>query len=173
MMKLLAIGLVLIGCILGGIWLDEDQKKRIEELGKFIYLFELLKAEIDYRLTPLKEACLIVGKRTNNKSIDAVMISFAKSLEDKESVRVEEMWKNAINAQKQAFHLQAEDYKLLYSFGGACGYLDKNMEKRNIEMVLEQLRQSTKEAKEKYQKTSKLNRSLGVLVGLGLSIFLL
>lgn len=47
------------------------------------------------------------------------------------------------------------------------------MEKRNIEMVLEQLRQSTKEAKEKYQKTSKLNRSLGVLVGLGLSIFLL
>lgn len=172
-MKLLAIGLVLIGCIMGGVWLDEDQKKRIVELEKFIYLFELLKAEIDYRLTPLKEACLTVGKRTNNKSIEAVMIGFAKSLEDKESVRVEEMWEKAIDAQKQAFHLQEADYKLLYGFGGACGYLDKNMEKRNIEMILERLRQVTNEAKEKYQKTSKLNRSLGVLIGLGLSIFLL
>lgn len=172
-MKLLAIGLVLLGCTLGGIWLDEDQKKRIEELEKFIYLFELLKAEIDYRLTPLREACLIVGKKTNHKGIEGVMINFAKSLEDKESVSVEEMWEQAINAKKSAFHLQEEDYKLLYDFGGACGYLDKNMEKRNIEMVLDQLITKSKEAKVKYQKTSKLSRSLGVLVGLGLSIFLL
>lgn len=172
-MKLLAIGLVLIGCTMGGIWLDEDQKKRIQELEKFIYLFELLKAEIDYRLTPLKEACLIVGRKTNHKSIEGVMVHFAKSLEDKDSIRVEEMWERALKTRKGEFHLQEEDYQLLYSFGGACGYLDKNMEKRNIEMVVEQLKQMTKEAKARYQKTSKLNKSLGILVGLGISIFLL
>ena len=148
-MKLLAIGLVFIGCIIGGFWLDGDQKKRIEELEKFMYLFELLKAEIDYRLTPLKEACLIAGKRTNNKGIQAVMSSFATSLEARESVHVEEMWAKAVNTQKGTFHLRSEDYQLLYSFGGACGYLDKNMEKRNIERVLEALKEQTSSAKER------------------------
>ena len=172
-MKLFAIALVFIGCIVGGFWLDEDQKKRIQELEKFMYLFELLKAEIDYRLTPLKEACLIVGKRTNNKGIEAVMLNFSQSLEARESVHLEEMWVNAINTRKKAFHLQTEDYALLYSFGGACGYLDKNMEKRNIEMVLEALKAQTHAVKEKYERTSKLNKSLGLLIGLGISIFLL
>ncbi len=172
-MKLLAIACVFCGCILGGFWLDGDQKKRINELEKFAFIFELLKAEIDYRLTPLREACRIVGKRGNHEYIEKVMLYFSEKLEAKESVQIEEMWQEALASQKNNLHLNREDYKKLDSFGSACGYLDKNMEKRNIEMVLACLNKQTSEAKEKYERTSKLNRSLGVLVGLGISIFLL
>ncbi len=173
MLRLLAIILVFIGCVLAGIWRDLDQKKRIQELEKFSYIFEILKAEIDYRLTPLKEACSIAANRIDDSLIIAIMNRFALSLEQKQSTNVGEMWRDAIDSEKIGLHLKDEDIKVLYQFGIACGYLDKNMEKRNIEMAIDSLNEITLVAKQQYIKESKLNKSLGILIGLGISIFLL
>ena len=171
--RLIAIAFVFIGCVLFGIWRDLDQKKRIEELEKFIYIFEILKAEIDFRLTPLKEACSIAANRIDNTLIIAIIDKFNSDLDEKKSTDVGEMWRNAIDYKRAELHLKDEDIKALQQFGTACGYLDKNMEKRNIEMSIVSLREIISGAKEEYIKASKLNRSLGILIGLGISIFLL
>ena len=171
-MKWCALIIIFIGCTLGGVWVDEDQRKRIKELQSFIYLFEILKAEIDYQLTPLKDACKQVGKREEG-DIGKIFISFANQLEAKESVDLNGMWKKALEAYRGRLHLNASDYEDLLAFSGACGYLDKNMQKRNLDMVIEKIEHERKLSEEKYERCSKLNKSLGVLIGAALVIFLM
>lgn len=158
-------------CTLMGIWIDEDQRKRIKQLERFIYLFGLLKGEIDYQLTPLKEACLQVSQR-DGKEIGAIFIHFARQLEAKESTDLNIMWKQSLEAYKRNLYLKETDYEILQQFSSACGYLDKNMQKRNLDYVIEKLEHERKLSEEKYERCSKLNKSLGVLVGAAIVIFL-
>ena len=171
-MKLFGIILVFIGCSLCGLVIDGHEKKRLKELEKFIYIFELLKAEIDYMLTPLKEASLCVAEHAT-REIKEVLRDFARQMEDKESVDIDAMWKGALKSQRANFHLGEADYELLYSFGSACGYLDKEMQKKNIEMLIYKLQEELTTARHKYQKNTKLNKYLGILIGACISIFLI
>ena len=168
------IGLIIIFCCctVCGIWIDEDQRKRLKELERFIYLFELLKAEIDYQLTPLKEACIQITYHEES-ALKKVFLCFAKQLEEKQSVDVSRMWETALELYKGELHLKEGDYHLLKSFGGSCGYLDKNMQKRNLDMVIEKIEHERKLSEMKYEKCSKLNKALGMLVGGVLVIFLI
>jgi len=170
--KWLLLVLIFFACTVVGVWIDEDQRKRIKELEKFIYLFELLKAEIDYQLTPLKEACVQAGQR-EERGIGKIFLNFANQLEAKESVDLNAMWMGALEAYKGQLHLQEKDYEMLSAFSGACGYLDKNMQKRNLDMIIEKIQRERKLSEEKYERCSKLNKSLGALIGAALVIFLI
>lgn len=171
-MKEIALILIFLGCSLGGIWIDQDQRKRIKELETFIYLFELLKAEIDYQLTPLKDACKSIGERAEG-SIGQIFLCFSEQLEAKESVDLNQMWLLALESYRGRLHLKEQDYEQLIAFSRACGYLDKNMQKRNLDMVIEKLEHERKISQEKYERCSKLNKSLGILIGATLVIFLI
>ncbi|MBP3887062.1 MAG: stage III sporulation protein AB [Cellulosilyticum sp.] len=171
-MKGIILAVIFVICSLMGIWVDEDQRKRIKQLESFEYLFGLLRGEIDYQLTPLKEACKQISQR-DQKGIGQIFDQFAKELEAKESADLNEMWKSALETYKGKLHLKETDYEILESFSNACGYLDKNMQKRNLDFVIEKLAHEKKLSAEKYERCSKLNKSLGVLLGAAIVIFLL
>lgn len=171
-MKWVGLGIIFACCTICGIWIDEDQRKRLKELEHFIYLFELLKGEIDYQLTPLREACIAVSYHEQGVLKD-IFLCFAKQLEEKQSLEVGRMWETALISYKRDLHLKEGDYHLLKSFGSACGYLDKNMQKRNLDMIIEKIEHERKVSEMKYEKCSKLNRTLGMLVGGVLVIFLI
>jgi stage III sporulation protein AB len=154
-----------------GFIIDWNENKRIKELEKFIYAFELLKAEIDYRLTPLQEACLYVAGLTK-AGVRSVFESFIGALESKSSIDLNVMWQTALDTNKSHFHLNSQDYDLLLTFSNACGYLDKNMQKKNIDMLIQKLQEELLLSKNKYQKNTKLNKYLGILIGACISIFL-
>lgn len=157
---------------MSGFIIDGWEKKRIKELENFIYIFELLKRDIDYQLTPLKEACNN-GVQFATKEIGVVFKNFAIEMEKKASWCIEEMWHNALTQQKGELHLKEEDYERLESFGKACGYLDKQMQEKNIEMVIETLKMSVLDAKRHYEKTTILNKYIGFFIGACISIFLI
>lgn len=171
-MKLIGISLILLGCTISGFIVDGWEKKRIKELENFIYLFELLKRDIDYQLTPLREACSSVIRFASDE-VGKVFENFEKQMAERASWNVEEMWQNAIDEEKQKLYLKAEDYCILNDFGKACGYLDKEMQEKNIEMVIAALKTSTVEAKRHYDKNTKLNKYLGFFIGACISIFLI
>lgn len=171
-MRWIILGIIFIMCSLMGIWIDEDQRKRVKELESFAYLFGLLRGEIDYQLTPLKEACVQISQR-EHKNIGPIFAVFAKQLEAKESADLNEMWKVSLDTYRGKLCLKQMDYEILESFSNACGYLDKNMQKRNLDYVIEKLEHERKISQEKYERCSKLNKSLGVLVGAALVIFLI
>lgn len=171
-MKWIGLAIIFSCCTVCGIWIDEDQRKRLKELERFIYLFELLKAEIDYQLTPLKEACIQITYHEEGV-LKRVFLYFSKQLEEKKSVDVGKMWAAALEEYRGELHLKEADYNIIKSFGNACGYLDKNMQKRNLDMVIEKIEHERKLSEMKYEKCSKLNKALGMLVGAVLVIFLI
>lgn len=170
-MRCLLLGIVFLACSYVGIWIDEEQKKRIKEIGIFIRLFEYLKAEIDYQLTPLKDACRNAGLKEKNTAGE-VMTYFADKLEAKESTDVQAMWHETLEVHKSKLHLKQQDYESLQSFSGAVGYLDKNMQKRNLDWVIGSLNHERQQAEENHERCSKLNKSLGVIIGAAFVIFL-
>ncbi len=171
-MRLLGIGLVFISCSLGGFIMDGYARKRLRELEQFVYVFELLKAEIDYRLTPLEEACYVVAS-FSIPTLASLFEGFGKLLQGRQSANVAGMWEEAIACKVEKLHLKEEDIEILQSFGKACGYLDKTMQSRNIDMLITRLKQELEKAKNQYDKQGKLNRSLGILIGACLSLFLI
>lgn len=171
-MKLIGISLILLGCTMSGFIVDGWEKKRIKQLENFVYIFELLKRDIDYQLTPLREACS-ASVRFASKEIGTVFESFEAQMGVKDSWNIEEMWHKALSDQKSNLYLKDEDYVILNGFGKACGYLDKEMQEKNIEMVIEALKEAVIEAKKHYEKTTKLNKYLGFFVGACISIFLI
>ena len=92
---------------------------------------------------------------------------------NKESVDLNQMWLLALESYRGRLHLKEQDYEQLIAFSRACGYLDKNMQKRNLDMVIEKLEHERKISQEKYERCSKLNKSLGILIGATLVIFLI
>ena len=99
------------------------------------------------------------------EGIKDLFTSFADKLEKKESLNIKEMWLDAIDDSRVKLHLKNEDYIVLASFADSCGYLDKNMQRRNLEMLIEKLEHIRVTSEAQYEKSSKLNKTLGMLVG--------
>lgn len=171
-MKLILLTILFSCCTLFGLWMDGDDRKRLKELENFIYVFEMLKGEIDYQRTPLKEACKGVAAYGKYKVGD-VFLNFAAALAQQEETQLHAMWVKALTSQKSNLHLKEEDYKILESFGGSDGYRDKQMQERNLELILEKLEHERKLSEEKYERCGKLTRCIGMLVGIALVIFLM
>lgn len=171
-MKIIGIAIILISCTAIGFFIDAWQKERVKELEELIYAFEILKGEIDYRLTPLIEACHMITQMTSN-SIGKLFASFQIHLTDRQLVDARVMWDEAIKENKEAFHLTEEDYTMLGEFGNIVGHLDKEMQKRNIELLLNKLTKVKEESKEKYNRTSKMYKGIGILIGACISIVLI
>ena len=102
MLKLMGVVMVFAGCSLTGIFLDFKYRKRIKELENFIYAFEYLKGEIDYRLTPLQEACLRVGVETKHE-IGKVFVTFSKLLGERTASTGSDLWKEALEREKYRY----------------------------------------------------------------------
>lgn len=171
-MKLMGIALILIGCTVSGFVIDGWEKRRIKELENFIYLFEILKRDIAYHLTPLGEACTSVSK-FGVAGVREVFRDFEMQLKDKTLFDTNTMWLEALHGQTKKMCLKEDDYTILQSFGKACGYLDQEMQEKNIEMVIEALKGNVKTLKKRYEKTTKINKYLGFFIGACISIFLI
>lgn len=171
-MKLVGIMILFMSCSTYGFVIDRYDYQRLKELEKFIYALTLLKAEIDYRLTPLKEAMLYVSQFTT-PAIRKVFEAFANALGERDSVDLNKMWQESLKSNYSAFHLYPRDYQMLHELSQGCGDLDKNMQKKNIDLLVEKLNHELIRATEEYQKRTKLNKYLGILIGACISIFLI
>ena len=171
-MKMLVLLMIFSCCSLFGIWIDQDERKRIKEIETFIYLFEMLKGEIDYQLTPLMAACNKVASYAKG-AVSDTFYDFSRRLGEGEAQELKSIWDETLAKSKGCLHLKEADYVLLETFCGSDGELDKNMQKRQIEILLNKLEHARKVSEEKYERCAKLNRYLGVLVGAALVIFLI
>lgn len=171
-MKIIGLILIFIGCTGVGYILDMKHRMRLKEIAALIYSFEQLKGEIDYRLTPLPEACMHVA-RTSRLGVGHIFENFGKALEARSNVDTCKMWEEAIDKEKHRYHLMKEDYDILYEFGQLSGYLDKAMQKSQIEFVLIKLKDLAIKGELNKEKTSKLYTGMGLLIGACLCILLI
>lgn len=172
MLKMMGILMIFTGCSLTGICIDLKYRKRIKELEYLIYAFEYLKGEINYRLTPLNEACFRVGKDCRHE-IGQIFITFSKLLAAKSAEDGSALWQQALQKEKNRYHLNDEDYALIGEFGRGLGHMDKKMQQGNIEMMQEKLKMTLNLAQKEQEKSGKLRTGMGILVGACISILII
>lgn len=171
-MKWLGIAMVFTACTVYGFLIDLNQKKRVKELDEFAKAFEILKGEIAYRLTPVAEALRYVAPLVG-QGVGEVLVDLSEQLEEKHATEVSEMWQGALKKHKATFHLLEGDYKSLYEFGDMIGNMDKNMQTNSLGRITERIKKEQLSAKEKYDRTTMMNKYLGILMGICISIFLI
>lgn len=172
MLKFIGILMVFTGCSLTGILMDLNYRKRMKELENFIYAFEYLKGEIDYRLTPLQEACERVGIETGHE-IGKVFITFSRRLGERTALTGSTLWKEALESEKYRYHLLEEDYSILEEFGRGIGQMDKKMQQATINLIQDKLKMALDLALKEHERTGKLKTGMGILVGACISILII
>lgn len=171
-MKGLGIIIVFLGCASLGFIIDSYQAKRIRELEALVYAFEMLKGEIDYQLTPLPEACLHIAE-LSMPSVKSLFATFSENLMQKVSSDTSVLWDMTVKNEKHKFSLSEEDWSTLCEFSQTAGALDKEMQKHSIDRLLLKIKYTLDAAREKYTRTSKLNKNMGILIGACISIVLI
>lgn len=172
MLKIIGIIMVFTGCSLTGFVIDLKYRRRVKELEELIYALECLKGEINYKLTPLQEACETIGSQMRY-GVGTFLVTFASLLKQKKVDDVYILWKQALKKEKGHFHLNEEDYDKLDEFGRGLGYLDKNMQQVNIELHLNKFKSTLDKALKEQEKSSKLRTGMGILIGACISILII
>lgn len=170
-MKWVGLMLIFIGCTAIGFIMDYKKRLKLKEVENLIFSFEVLKSEIDYGLTPMEEACVSVAASALPQ-VGQVFKEFAEGIAARETIDLNQLWHRTLENQQSKLHLDGECYEVIEQFGSAAGYLDKEMQKKNIQMVLDKLRHLYQNQQAHYEKTSRLNTTMGMLFGICIIIFL-
>ena len=101
---------------------------------------------------------------------DKLFLTCAES--DKTS-SVSERWRNSVIKDSIPLHLSKEDCEILFMLGAELGMTDRDGQLKNLENSISMLKSMQGNAKEEYQKLSKLKKSLGITTGLFIVIMLL
>ncbi|ONI46107.1 hypothetical protein AN641_02250 [Candidatus Epulonipiscioides gigas] len=170
-MRILGLALILISCTILGFVYDSQEKKRVLQLEELLFGFNLLKSEIEYKLTPLIEALKLTSAKTGN-GIDKLFYLYAYKLEQRNETDEKKMWKDTLIQSSKLLKLTEEDLKIIEPFGD-ISFLDRETQKININWLLEELKRKKDDANEIYQKRSKVYCSMGILLGLSIVIVLI
>lgn len=169
--KTLGMACVLASATMLGWHIDRTKLLRIEDLEGFTRMLHMLYSEVNYSVTPLPTALEeIISK--NDTRINCIISTLLDLMEEKTGESISVLWEKAMSSQLPYIYLEEEDAKNLLSFGQSLGYLDKEMQKKNIEITLEYLENQIVKLEKKHDKNGRLYRSLGVLGGCLLCILL-
>ncbi|WP_367567497.1 stage III sporulation protein AB [Lacrimispora sp.] len=153
-----------LGFFMAGQW--NQHLKTVEKLRKMIFL---LKAEIVYGNSPLAEAFERTGKRAGGE-MGALFERVADRLFKQQGELFYQVWQEEIDRMPKEVCLSKEDKQNLKGLGEHLGYLDMDMQERNILLYLEQLDLTIDYLREHKQEKSRLYTSLGIMGGLFLTI---
>ena len=131
----------------------------------------MLRGEIKYTKTPLPEAFASIAVRIK-EPFGSFLEQTAEQMGSMEGQSFGELWQKQIKQWLSDTHLKKGDKEQLGGLGEVLGYLDLEMQLSSIDLYLEQLELSIREAQDAAQTKQKLYQSLGVAGGIFLVILL-
>ena len=154
-----------------GWYVDRIKKYRIEDLDDLKKILYMLHGEVAYSITPLPLALKEIISKSQAR-INCIFKELLKLIDNKTGEGISALWDQAITNLKPYIYLEEEDIKNLASFGQTLGYLDKEMQKKTIEITLAHIEEQIKKLERQQEKNGRLYRSLGVLGGCLICILL-
>jgi len=154
---------ILGSSVMWGIYMAAKSYFRLKDLREMKRAFAILISEIDYGQSPLSEAAENVAAKCA-EPVRSIFESFGAGLSGK--VDVHTLWCSSITTASETSFFSPEDLEIFKSFGKTLGYLDREMQIRNIEMQMDYINQKIDELEKTKDKSRKMYISLGALGGL-------
>ncbi|MEG2774554.1 MAG: stage III sporulation protein AB [Acetivibrio sp.] len=155
-----------------GYLLGMEKKNRLKQLRQLKKAGYLLRGEIQYGYTPLPEALINLGERSQTVFSD-FFISVAEKLKKYEGESFYGIWEKEIKENLIKTSLQVGDKKKLMALGENLGYLDQEMQIKNIDLYLDGLEEEIKVEMNSQNEKIRLYQLLGVLSGIFVTIVML
>lgn len=172
MLKAVGCVLILTVSILYGWKITGELREHMEQLVAMKEMFLMLSGEIAYTKTPLKEAFLQMAGQ-NKEPFSSFLKKAAEGISQNEENSMGEFWKKLVEEEAENFLFSKEEQSLLKKAGENFGYLDGQMQLKNLELYIGQAEVLIGRAQGELKDRQKLSQCLSVMCGLFLIILLI
>jgi stage III sporulation protein AB len=167
--RALGAGLVVFACAGLGFQIARSYRERPRQLAELSNAVRMLRAEIEYSLTPLPQALDKVARRTS-KPVETLFGSAAERLVRGDTVA--DAFMVAVNRLRQLSALKRDDLDVLTEFASTLGLSDMAHQSQQLDLALHRLIGLETEAREMQRKNERMWQYLGVLLGLLMVVIL-
>lgn len=170
MIKLVGILLITFACGQAGVELSKKYCSRTKELNLVLAMLNKIETYIRFSQTPTAE---IFGQLAQESYFDC--LGFAKKCNGylKKGMIFPTAFGKSIDESKSQLHLTESDLKIIARLGDIIGAWDVQGQIKELKLIQNQLEESLDLAKQEQKTKGKLMKSVGLLVGILISIILL
>jgi len=171
MLKIIGGVLICTSLGLGGVIKAICEEQKLEVLNEYEKSLNLLKGEIKFSISSLPEAIYSVAKRTSGP-VSEFYNSISEEIMRQPDIVINKIWeRETINILKEP--LQDNSLiELINELGSQLGHLDVEMQERSIELNLSRLQELQAKVREDIIKKSKLYKTMGIALGVLITIVL-
>jgi len=159
-MKLCGAVLLFLFFSLGGIFAGEKEKKRLRQCEAFLELFEYIKNQVEYFLTPTK----IMYRNFSNNVLENCGFLYALRSHENDEVYCD-VWHAALKSCKRNLMLSEKQFLLISDFGDCIGKSHGQIQTSNFDYYILEMRAEIVKEKAESAKNIKLYRTLGIAAG--------
>ena len=171
LLKIIGGFLIILASGLLGILFSNRLSIRHKELANLRRLMQMLETEVTYGATPLPVALSSVSNKSEGL-ISSFFSSISEHLSDRIFYTVREAWTDSAEAVLTHSSLLRADIELIKSFGSTLGCSDREDQKKHFQLFYLQLRHQEEAALEEINRSAKMYRSLGFLLGIAVFVIL-
>ncbi len=171
MLKLAGSLLVIAASFLYGWKLNEELREHVVQLAGMKEMLLMLRGEISYARTPLKEAFRQVASQ-GKEPFSSFLLKAAEGLDGTED-SMGTFWSRLVDQEAGNFYFTREEFGLFKRAGENFGYLDTQMQLKNLELYMEQTEGLLRKAQKELEDRQKVARILSLTCGLFLVILLI
>lgn len=172
LLKIIGSSIVLLVTTIGGFYYGNIESYRIYDLLEFKRALGILRSEVEFALTPLKEAFSNIANRVR-EPIRYMFLTLEKKLDSNSNEIISEIWRSSIEENVNKTYFSKEDIDEIIVFGKTLGYLDRGMQMQSIDILTEYIDEKIKQLDKTRIKNKKMYRSMGVLGGILIIIVLI
>lgn len=164
-------GIFLILTASAGIGFGKSRELVLREraLGHILLMIRWLKGEICSQHASLPNAFLGVSQRMPDQYRE-FLTKLSKEMRESHGVRFGELFQNCAMETLNELPLSKKEWELFLSLGGCLGYLDLEMQRRQLEFYEEEFARFLNDLRMEAPARKKVYQSLGVMGGILLAI---
>lgn len=172
MFKLAGFLCIMIGCIGWGEAKIREEKSRVWHLRELKRIIRRIQDEIQYGKHTLPEICLILAEYSDIWYGDYFRRIY-EQLRQKNGTGLGKIWGQQMELCFLKVPLQEEEKDVLRRIPDCLGMQDETLQAMHIGQSMDMLTRKCRQAEETYESKSKVIRSISILAGLFLTIFLI
>lgn len=167
LIKVVIYSFIFLSCSLIGILISKKYVNRVNELREFKNALNIFKTKIKYTYEPLPKIFAEISE-----NIDSNISTVFKIASDKMNIcAAGEAWDLALKMDE--LNIDEEDRNVLRNLGKLLGKTDMQGQVNQIEMTSDFLDKQIKKAENQKDKSEKMYRTLGVIIGMAIVIMLI
>ena len=172
MVKIFGAMLVILSCTTIGIYYSSLVKGRVADLRALKKDLTILRGDIKYGNTTLPEALGALSRR-NLDNFKEFFAGIEQDLLVSSGISFAVIWDKGVKNYLKNTYMNQQDREQLNHLGEHLGYLDKEMQLKNIDLYMEQLDHELIDSIGTMKEKTRLYNMLGILSGLFLTVVLI